>query len=83
MKRFLVFTLVLSIIFPAYCFSAPSGIPVREKSSKSIEEITGAIELIMEDGKVEEEEIISLLEDIEPNQSMCDLILLMTTSSLI
>ena len=69
MKNFVVFTLVLTLIFPAYCFSAPSGVPVREKSDKSIKEIIDAIKLIIEDGEVEEEEIAALLGDIEPSQN--------------
>ena len=65
MKRFLVFTLVLTLIFPAYCFSAPSGVPVCEKYDKLIEEFIDAMKCIIEDGKVDEEEMTDLAHDLQ------------------
>jgi len=56
MKRFLVFTLILTIIFPAYCFAGPFEVFPTEK------EIAKEILLIIEDGFAEYEEIASFLE---------------------
>ena len=81
MKNFIVFTLVLTLIFPAYCFYSTSEVSINEKSDKIIfdQEIINTIEMIIEDGKVEEEEIVSLIEDIEPNQSSCDTLLALSS----
>jgi len=58
MKKYLVFTLVLTIIFPTYCFATPQRlIPLED-------EILEEIMLIIEDGEVEEEEIASFLEKV-------------------
>jgi hypothetical protein len=58
MKKHLVFTLILTIIFPAYCFATPQRfIPLED-------EILEEIMLIIEDGEVEEEEIASFLETV-------------------
>ena len=58
MKKYLVFTLVLSMIFPAYCFATPQRlIPLED-------EILEEIMLIIEGGEVEEEEIASFLERV-------------------
>ncbi len=51
MKKLLVFTLVLTMIFPAYCFAKP------QKSISLAQEIREEVQLILEDGIVEEEEI--------------------------
>ena len=56
MKKCLVFTLMLTMIFPAYCFAAPQRIIPSEN------EILEGIMLIIEDGVVEEEEVVSFLE---------------------
>jgi hypothetical protein len=61
MKRFLVFTLVLTIIFPAYCFATPQRIiPIED-------EILEEIMLIMEDGVVEEGEVASFIAVVIPD----------------
>lgn len=63
MKKCLVFTLMLTMIFPAYCFAAPQRIIPPE------DEILEGIMLIIEDGVVEEEEVVSFLEKVLPNQA--------------
>ena len=55
MKRFLVLTLILTIIFPAYCFATPQRI------IPTADEMLEEIMLIIEDGVVEEDEISSFI----------------------
>jgi hypothetical protein len=55
MKKFLVFTLVLTMIFPAYCFATP------QKSISLEQAIMEEVQLILEDGIVEEGEINDLI----------------------
>jgi len=60
MKKYLVFTLMLTMIFPAYCFATPQRlIPLED-------EILEEIMLIIDDGEVEEEEVTSFLERVIP-----------------
>ena len=65
MKKFLVFTLVLTIIFPAYCFASPFEVFPTEK------EIVKEILLIIEDGIAEQEEIASFLETMNLYDEDC------------
>ena len=55
MKKHLVFALILTIIFPAYCFVNPILTFPTEQ------EVLEQIMLIIEDGEVEEEEIVSFI----------------------
>jgi hypothetical protein len=65
MKKFLVITLILTIIFPAYCFASPSEVFPTEK------EIVKEILLIIEDGIAEQEEIFSFLETMNLYDEDC------------
>jgi hypothetical protein len=56
MKKHLILALILTIMFPAYCFANPQTVIPTER------EIFEEIMLIIEDGVVEEEEVISFLE---------------------
>jgi len=58
MKKHLVFTLMFTMIFPAYCFATPQRMISLEN------EILEEIMLIIKDGEVEEEEITSFLERV-------------------
>ena len=61
MKKFLVCTLILPMIFPAYCFANP------QTSIPSEEEILEEVMFILEDGIVEKEEITLFLEKVKPD----------------
>ena len=61
MRKYLIFTLILTMIFPAYCFSNSQTIVPSE------EEILEEIMLIIKDGVVGEGEIILFLEKIKPD----------------
>ena len=68
MKKFLVITLILTLIFPAHCFSYPKEAILVKEELKKIpinEELIDEIMLILEDGVVEQEEIESLMRFIE------------------
>ena len=55
MKRFLVLTLVLTMIFPAYSFASPQrGLPIEE-------DIINEVMWILEDGVIDETEINGLI----------------------
>ena len=79
MKKCLVFTLMLTMIFPAYCFATPQRIISLE------DEMLEEIMLIIEDGEVEEEEITSFLERVIRLDSIseCTWIALITGTVLI
>ena len=62
MKKILVFSLILTMIFPAYCFASP------RRALPTEEEFLEEIMLILEDGKVQEEEIVTLYEKLNPDQ---------------
>jgi hypothetical protein len=78
MKKFLVFTLALTMIFPAYCFATP------RKSISLEQEIMEEVQLMLEDGIAEEEEIYDFIArhqytniiDINQDDStrLCDLL---------
>ena len=70
MKKFLVFTLILTLIFPAYCFSYPKEAILVEEELQKLpinEELIDEIMLILEDGVVEQEEVENLIGLIEAN----------------
>ena len=59
MKKILVYSLILTFIFPAYCFANPQiNLPTEQ-------EIVEGLLLIIEDGKVEEDEITAFLDSLE------------------
>jgi hypothetical protein len=58
MKKILVFNLILTVIFPAYCFAEPF------QSFSTKREIREDILSIIEDGLAKQEEIISYLEEV-------------------
>jgi len=82
MKKFLVCTLVLTLIFPAYCFGQPQeDVPIKKilDGLFTDKEIIDEIVFIMEDGVVELEEIevfITLANNITPQQgTLCEIAL--------
>ena len=72
MKRVLAFMLILTIVFPAYCFANP------QETTSQAQEIMDAIDLIVEDGIIEEAEIENLMltldktNTVAPNQLIGD-----------
>ncbi len=62
MKKILVFSLILTMIFPAYCFAGP------RRALPTEEEFLEEIMLLLKDGKVQEEEIVTLYEKLNPDQ---------------
>ena len=72
MKRVLVFMLIFTIVFPAYCFANP------QETASPAQEIMDAIDLIVEDGIIDKAEIEDLaltLEEtgtVSPNQLIGD-----------
>ena len=55
MKKLLVYSLILTMIFPAYCFAKPQmAVPMKQ-------EIFEQLMFIIEDGIVEEREVASFL----------------------
>lgn len=72
MKKVLAFMLILTIVFPAYCFANP------QETTSQAQEIMDAIDLIVEDGIIEEAEIENLMltldktNTVAPNQLIGD-----------
>jgi hypothetical protein len=72
MKKFLAYTLMLTIVFPAYCFASPQA------TTSPAQEIMDAIDLIVKDGIIEEAEIENLMltldetSTVSPNQLVGD-----------
>ena len=68
MKKFLPCMLILTIVFPAYCFAN------LHETTSSTQEIMNEIDLIVEDGVIEEAEIENLMVTLDetgtvsPNQ---------------
>jgi hypothetical protein len=75
MRNFIAYTLILNLIFPAYCFSSPSEVSISERLDEVLldeeiidkvmlilgdREIHDEIMLVMEDGKVKMKEIKNL-----------------------
>jgi hypothetical protein len=59
MQKILVYSLILTFIFPAYCFANP------QRALPTEQEIVEGLLLIIEDGKVEEGEITAFLDSLE------------------
>lgn len=72
MKKFLVCMLILTIVFPAYCFAS------TQKTTTPAQEVMDEIDLIVEDGIVEKAEIENLMVTLDetgiisPNQMIGD-----------
>lgn len=62
MKKLLVFAMVLTLVFPAYCFASPSRAIVTKNKLPIDENLVNEVMLILEDGVIEQSEIESLLE---------------------
>lgn len=60
MKKLLVFSMVLSLIFPAYCFASPSRAMVKKDKLPIDENLVTEVMLILEDGVIEQSEIETL-----------------------
>jgi hypothetical protein len=67
MKRFLVFILILSIIFPAYCFATPDTATINKEQAIAItyDELIEAIMVTLEDSSIEQEEIELIQQMVE------------------
>ena len=59
MKKLLAFMLILTIVFPAYCFASP------QETTSPAQEIMDEINLIVEDGIIERAEIENLVLTLE------------------
>lgn len=72
MKKFLACMLILTIVFPAYCFAN------LQETTSPAQEVMDEIDLIIEDGVVEKAEIENLMATLEetgiitPNQMIGD-----------
>ena len=72
MHKALAFMLILTIVFPAYCFASPQPTP------SPAQEIMDAIDLIVEDGIIDKAEIEGLMltldktSTVSPNQLIGD-----------
>lgn len=73
MKRFLVFMLILTIIFPAYCFATPNTAVINKEKANPItyDELIEAIMVALEDGSVEQEEIEHIQQMVEDVFRIC------------
>jgi hypothetical protein len=62
MKKVLSLVLVFTLAFPVYCFAQPDTVSIDE-------EVLDEVKLILEDGRVDDEEIASLLDNIATTES--------------
>ena len=72
MKTILTYTLILTILFPAYIFASPNELCVEEGLQQRLidEELLNEVMLIAEDGVVEQDELRNLFMLIEEKRSL-------------
>ncbi len=64
MQKILIYSLILTFIFPAYCFANP------QRNLPTEQEILEGLLLIIEDGKVAEGEMTAFLEALDLEDSL-------------
>ena len=68
MKKTLTLTLILTLAFPAYCFTSPRGVLIDEKSDElqiMVEDIMNYIDKITEDGYEGQNGLVEQLEELQ------------------